>query len=115
VFIDGSFAEFVSLRSRMGLREAAWLPAVDELLNMLGRAGFSVSEGDTEIFEMAQKYPDAMSALGSLGGIGVTATGGRLLNRGEIRKLCMDYTVMFAEHGKVPLTYKAVIGKAARR
>jgi ubiquinone/menaquinone biosynthesis C-methylase UbiE len=115
VFVDGSFAELVSLRSRMGLREAAWLPAVDELLNMLDRAGFSVSAGGTEIFEKVPKFPDAMSALGSLSGIGVTATGGRLLNRGEIRKLCMDYTVMFAEHGKVPLTYKAIIGKAVRK
>jgi malonyl-CoA O-methyltransferase len=115
VFVDGSFAELVMLRSRLGLPPEVWLPALDELLDALDSAGFCVSADEIENFDRTQKFPDAISVLGSLSGIGVTATGGRLLSKAEIRKLCMDYTVMFSEGGKVPLTYRAVIGKAQKR
>ncbi|MCL2218491.1 MAG: methyltransferase domain-containing protein [Chitinispirillia bacterium] len=115
VYVDGSFAELIEMRSRMGLPEVVWLPTVSEFLMMLDRAGFKVAVEDIEHFEKVRKFPDALSVLGCLSRAGVTATGGRLLNRSELDKLCRDYTLTFSKGGTVPLTYRAVIGKVIVR
>jgi malonyl-CoA O-methyltransferase len=115
IFVNGSFTELVELRSRMGLPAAVWLPTVSELLMALDGAGFDVSVEDIENFDRTQRFPDALSALGSLSNIGVTAHGGRLLNRKELDELCRNYTLTFFKNGSVPLTYRAVIGKVRKR
>jgi len=111
VFIDGAFAELVELRQRMNLPAIVWLPTFSELLKALDNAGFDVVVDEIESFEKVMKFPDALSALGSMSSTGVTATGGRLLSRAELDELCMNYTLTFSKGGTVPLTYRAVIGK----
>jgi malonyl-CoA O-methyltransferase len=115
IFVDGSFSELIELRSQMKLSSAIWLPTVSELLMTLDKAGFEVSPDDIENFYRMQLFTDSLSALGSLSSIGVTATGGRLLNRSELDTLCKNYTVTFSKDGMVPLTYRAVIGKVRKK
>jgi len=114
-FVAGSFEELVGTRARAGLPAVVWLPTVSELLMALDRAGFEASVDKIEHFERVQRFPDALSALGSLSGMGVTATGGRLLNRSELDNLCRTYTLAFRKDGAVPLTYRAVVGMARKR
>jgi malonyl-CoA O-methyltransferase len=114
-FVAGSFEELVETRSRLGLPAVVWLPTVGELLMALDRAGFEAAADAVENFERAQRFPNALSALGSLNRMGVTATGGRLLNRSELDELCRTYTLAFRRDGAVPLTYRAVIGRAWKR
>jgi malonyl-CoA O-methyltransferase len=114
VFVDGSFTELIEIRARMGLSAGVWLPSVSELLTTFDKAGLDVSTEDIEYYDEKQNFKDALSALGSLSDIGVTATGGRLLNRTELDKLCRDYTLTFMKNGKIPLTYRAVIGTARK-
>lgn len=114
-FVAGSFEELVETRARAGLPAVVWLPTVSELLMALDRAGFEARADDIENFERVRRFPDALSALGSLSGMGVTATGGRLLNRAELDNLCGAYTLAFRKDGAVPLTYRAAIGMARKR
>jgi malonyl-CoA O-methyltransferase len=115
VFVDGSFTELVEIRARMGLPTGIWLPSVSELLTTLDKADLDVSVEEIEYFDEKQHFKDALSALGNLSDIGVTATGGRLLNRTELNELCRDYTLTFMKNGKIPLTYRAVIGKVRKK
>jgi malonyl-CoA O-methyltransferase len=115
VFVAGSFAELIETRSHMGLPAIVWLPTFSELLMALDNAGFDVAVDEIENFEKVQRFPDALSVLGSMSSTGVTATGGRLLNRAELDELCRNYTITFSKGGTVPLTYRAVIGKVRAR
>lgn len=117
-FVDGSFAELIGARLRMGLPELPvplWLPAVDDFLAALGGAGFEAALDDIENFERVQLFPSARAVLESMSGTGVTAAGGRLLKRAEIEELCGNYEQMFSDGGAVPLTYRALIGKVCVR
>ncbi|MCL2182808.1 MAG: methyltransferase domain-containing protein [Chitinispirillia bacterium] len=117
-FVEGSFAELIEARSRMGLPglpSEVWLPPADEFTAALDGAGFDVPADGVESFERVQMFPDARSVLVSMSGTGVTAAGGRLLGRAEIEELCERYTLLFSKDGTVPLTYRAVIGKAGVR
>jgi malonyl-CoA O-methyltransferase len=115
IFVSGSFTELVELRAQMGLPAVVWLPTVSELLLTLESAGFDVSVDEIENFNRVQRFSDALSALGSLSSIGVTATSGQLLNRTQLDELCRNYTLTFSKNGTVPLTYRAVIGKVRVR
>jgi len=115
IFVDGAFAELVELKTRMKRPPAVWFPTVSELLMTLDRVGFDVSVEDIENFSQTQYFADALSALGNLSDIGVTATGDRLLNRTELDRLCRDYTLTYSKNGTIPLTYRAVIGKVRKR
>jgi len=115
VFVDGSFAELIEMRRSMGLPPVVWLPTFSELLMAFDIAGFDVIPGEIENFERELRFPDALSVLGSLSSTGVTATGGKLLNRTELDELCKNYTITFSKGGTVPLTYRSAIGKVRLR
>jgi malonyl-CoA O-methyltransferase len=114
-FVDGAFAELVEIRARMGLPSAVWLPTASELLMVFDSAGFDVTAEGVECYESVQRFQDAAGAIGSMSRIGATAAGGRLLNRSELNRLYRDYALAFGKDGAVPITYRAVVGKARKR
>jgi len=114
-YVDGAFTELVETRTRMGLPQVIWLPTVSELLMALDLAGFDVQADGIDHFDRVQRFPDAVSALGSLSRLGSTATSGRLLNRSELAELYKDYTLVFGKKGTVPLTYRSIIGTVRKR
>jgi len=114
VFADGSFSEIVELRQRMGLSSAVWLPTADEFSSALKQAGFETA-GEIEFFDRVVRFSDAASAVRSLNRTGATASAGKLLNRAELNTLLKDYTRIFSDGETVPLTYRAIIGKARKK
>jgi malonyl-CoA O-methyltransferase len=114
-YVDGAFTELVETRGRIGLPQVIWLPTVSELLMALDFAGFDVRADKIEHFDRVQRFPDAASALGNLSRLGATATSGRLLNRSELAQIYKDYTLVFGKNGTVPLTYRAIIGRARKK
>lgn len=111
-FVNDSFWELNQLKQDWGLKIPVHLPDCKKFLDFVKKSGFSIKE--TDVYESTIYFQSAFELLKSISAIGGTATSGKRLKRYSLMKFCDDYEKRYGSDKGIPITYKAVIGKAIK-
>jgi len=111
-FVEGSFFELNSIKKEWGLPIPVFLPAPQNLCDLLKEAGFIILK--TDKFTNTLYFPTAFQLLKSISAIGGTAVSGNRLSRSALFDLCKKFEKNFQSDKGVPISYKALIGSARK-
>lgn len=114
IYVSGSFCELIRARSLFALAAPAKLFSPVQLTEAFFKAGLELIHH--EIVRTTLYFPDALTLLKSISGIGAAVTAQRPLSRSGLSDFCDAYERMFrAPRRGVPLTYRAMLGVCRKR
>lgn len=108
IFINGSFNELFKIRASLGRSLPIHCPEPSTLKAIVADTGFALIQ--SEIAEEKHYFPDAITLLKSISGMGGAITADNKLTRRQLNEFCLRYEETFRESKGIPLTYRALVG-----
>lgn len=108
IFINGSFNELFQIRASFGRSLPVYCPEPSALKAIVADTGFAFIQ--CEIAEEKHYFPDAITLLKTISGMGGAITADNKLTRRQLNEFCLRYEETFRESKGIPLTYRAIVG-----